>query len=322
MGENTKIEWADHSWNPWIGCAKVSAGCQHCYAEALMDTQYGRAKWGVNGTRVRTSEAYWKKPIAWNTQATKTGERKRVFCASLADVFEDRPELESWRLDLFKLIEQTPNLDWLLLTKRPENVIRMIELAQDQAGAAPRAEIWLLRMPNVWLGTSVENQEQANKRIPHLLDIPARVRFLSMEPLLGPVDLTPWLNYVSETDDIGLAVDGFDPDIHWVIVGGESGPKARPMHPEWARSLRRQCQAAGVPFLFKQWGSWQLADYHELPNAWVDEDTGRVVERTSAIPERPPFRSAAVMQRADKHAAGRLLDGEEWNEYPRTDFEF
>lgn len=309
--ENSKIEWTDCTFNPWIGCAKVSPGCQHCYAETLMNTRMGRVEWGPNGTRVRTSASYWKQPLRWNEEAMRNGERKRVFCGSLCDVFEDREDLEPWRIDLMKLIEKTPYLDWLLLTKRPENVKRMIEKAQEQSGAGVYADVWIMRT-GVWIGTSVENQEQADKRIPHLLSIPACVRFLSMEPLLGPVDLGfgevmpgrwQWMDHGS---------------LHWVIVGGESGHNARPMHPEWVRSIKRQCQAAGVPFFFKQWGEWGLADYLDVPSVWVDEDTGAIVVRTLPRVEPPPFRSAAVMKRIGKHAAGRLLDGREWNEFPEA----
>lgn len=230
MAENSAIEWCDHTFNPWIGCAKVSPGCKHCYAETLMDTRYGRVEWGVHGTRVRTGPDNWKKPLRWNRQAEAEGRRYRVFCASLADVFEDRDELEPWRRDLLALIYQTPRLDWLLLTKRPENVMRMLY------GFMP---------PNLWIGTSVENQETADERIPELLKIPATVRFLSCEPLLGPVDLTPWL---------GTGHPTFDPGVDWVIVGGESGPKARPFDVRWAWSLVEQCADAGVPCFVKQLG--------------------------------------------------------------------
>jgi protein gp37 len=129
MAENSNIEWTHHTFNPWIGCTKVSDGCKNCYAENLMDKRYGRVKWGPQGTRVRTSEANWKKPLKWNREAEAKGERHRVFCASLADVFEDKPdqpEMEQWRLELLELIIKTPYLDWLLLTKRPENVRGMV----------------------------------------------------------------------------------------------------------------------------------------------------------------------------------------------------
>ena len=290
--ENSKIEWTDHTFNPWIGCTKVSDGCKHCYAETLMDKRYGKVKWGPQGQRIRTSEANWRKPLKWNREAKAAGKRARVFCASLADVFEDKAdqleEMDKWRAELFQLIQDTENLDWLILTKRPENVMGMVD--------AP----WYYALPNVWIGTSVENQEQANKRIPELLKIPAAVRFLSMEPLLGAVDLE---NLAYEA--AGPAWAGYNLLIDWVIVGGESGPDARPMHPDWARSVRDQCQDAGVPFLFKQWGEW-------LPNA---QEYG-CHQPSANYNNLHTMLGNVAMARVGKHAAGRLLDGREWNEFP------
>lgn len=228
MAENSKIEWTNHTFNPWIGCTKVSAACDHCYAEArdirfLKDEDARR--WGPHASRSRTKT--WGNPVKWNRQAEGAAERPRVFCASLADVFDNHKSIDpSWRRELWALIEATPNLDWLLLTKRPQNIVKM----------AP--ERWFTRgiPPNVWLGTSVENQEEADRRIPHLVQCPARVRFLSCEPLLGPVDIRKHLR-----------------KLEWIITGGENGKLYRPANPDWFRSLRDQCAAGGVPFLFKQW---------------------------------------------------------------------
>jgi protein gp37 len=220
--KNSNISWTDHTFNPWIGCSKVSAGCAHCYAETLMDTRYHRVEWGSGGTRVRTSPENWRQPVKWNSEAEARGVRYQVFCASLADVFEERGELAAWRDDLHDLIHRTPNLDWLLLTKRPEMAAWCY--AEQPIPA------------NVWLGTSVENQAAADRRIPILSAIPAAIRFLSCEPLLG------------EIAGIDLSA------ISWVIVGGESGAGCRPMAPEWAISLRDQCRVAKVPYFFKQWG--------------------------------------------------------------------
>ena len=285
MAENSKIEWCDHTFNPWIGCTKVSEGCQHCYAEQMMDKRYGKVKWGPQGTRVRTSLANWKKPLKWNREAAKAGKRARVFCASLADVFEIHPsqDLDEWRHDLFMLIQQTPHLDWLLLTKRPENVMPYLRHG------------WGTDLPdNVWLGTSVENQQAAFKRIPELLKVPAAVRFLSMEPLLGQVhlDLMDGVFFDSWMPFDWQRLD--PPGIHWVIVGGESGPNARSIHPDWVRDIREQCVGAGVPFFFKQWGQW----VHD-PEDWNA--------------------AAGLMRRVGKKAAGRLLDGVEWNQFPQLD---
>lgn len=242
MAENSAIEWTDHTFNPWIGCSKVSPGCKHCYAETLMDTRYGRVKWGVNGTRVRTGPDNWKKPERWNRQAEAEGRRARVFCASLADVFEDRPELVEWRADLWALIEATPSLDWQLLTKRPEN-----------RHMFPYRWLEEVFPPNVWIGTSVENQEAADERIPELLKIPAAVRFLSCEPLLGFVDVVSWL---------GTGHPEFDPGVDWVIVGGESGPKARPFDLGWAESIEQQCAHASVACFVKQLGDRAVRNGH------------------------------------------------------------
>jgi len=276
MAENTKIEWTHHTFNPVRGCKKVSDGCKNCYAEKMSKRNPETlGVWGDDGVRAIAAESYWKQPVKWNRDAEKDGERRRVFCASLADVFEDRPEWIEPRARLFDLIRQTPNLDWLLLTKRPDNIIHSIyQLPLDFWPEETRemARNWLYGLPpkNVWLGTSVENQEQADKRIPELLKIPAAVRFLSCEPLLEPVDLLkafPAMGCfsfkdVDETTGEVLADGAGLADIHWVICGGESGPNARPMHPDWARRLRDQCKAANVPIFIKQMGSEYARRHH------------------------------------------------------------
>jgi protein gp37 len=252
MGADSKIEWTDHTFNPWLGCTKISPACANCYAEGWAKRS-GLVQWGDQAQRRRTSVTSWKAPLKWNTEAKATGVRRRVFCASLADVFEDRSELLTWRLDLFDLIRQTPHLDWLLLTKRPQNILPLVEAGARTINGDDDSRddllFWLgdwfgVKPPeNVWLGTTVENQEQADKRIPELLKIPARVRFLSVEPMLGPINLWKWLPD-SPTDTVD-----------WVIVGGESGPNARPMAAEWLTSLRDQCLLAGVPVFIKQLGA-------------------------------------------------------------------
>lgn len=219
MGEVTKIEWADHTFNPWIGCQKVSAGCDHCYAEAMMDHRYGRVKWGPHGERVRTSAANWRKPYQWNKAAKAAGVRHRVFCASLADWLDNKVP-DQWRDDLAVVIEGTPNLDWLLLTKRLENFDKL----------APWRRNFLPQ--NVWLGTTCEDQVNYDRRYPILRGLGAAVSFISYEPALGPL-------YVWGKPD-------------WIICGGESGPQARMMDLAWARSARDQCAASGIAFFFKQ----------------------------------------------------------------------
>ena len=322
MAENSKIEWTDHTFNPWIGCTKVSDGCKHCYAETLMDHRYKKVEWGPEGTRVRTSAANWKKPVQWNKQAAAEGRRYKVFCASLADVFEDRPDLEQWRRDLFNLILATPNLDWLLLTKRPQNIKPMLQAMPVLKRDNVWDHLWPEHFPNVWIGTSVEDQKAADERIPELLQIPAKVRFLSMEPLLGPVNLYPastmGRNYVLEMEGRGN-----DKGLHWVIVGGESGPNARPMHPVWARSIRDRCQVAGVPFFFKQWGEWSLKGaIRETASTVTDFGVlsfdGEWFGGSTGWNGRPidPDTGEAYMQKVGKRAAGRLLDGRTWDEFP------
>jgi protein gp37 len=295
--ENSKIEWTDHTFNPWIGCTKISEGCKHCYAEAL-DKRWKRENWGPSATRTRTSDENWKKPLQWNRKAEKEGKRYRVFCASLADVFEQHPDfhfngsMQTWRDELFHLMRVTPHLDWLVLTKRPENIRQMVpDMWYTYAEGV--GYNWPV---NVWIGTSIESQEQADKRIPELLNAPAAIRFLSCEPLLGPVefsDVTKRSDAVKQLGKPALA------GIHWVIAGGESGHGARPMHPDWARSLRNQCAAAGVPFLFKQWGEY-------VPCFMVEDET--------AFPQQ--LVEGCIMNKVGKKAAGRLLDSVDHTEYP------
>ena len=223
MGKDTTIEWAHHTFNPWWGCTKVSAGCHHCYAESW-DARFGGDHWGPGKPRRLASEKYWAEPHKWNAAAEREGCKQRVFCASMADVFDAEAPAEA--LDrLFELIRATPWLDWLLLTKRPERI--RSSLPADWGGG----------YKNVWLGVTVEDQGAANTRIPLLVEVPAAVRFLSIEPLIGPID--------------NLQLDRID----WVIVGGESGPRVRAMQPSWVRSLHDTCSTAGVAFFFKQWGT-------------------------------------------------------------------
>lgn len=321
MADRTEIAWCDSTFNPWIGCTKVSPGCDHCYA-AAQDKFRGWTPEGWGGPRKRTSDANWRKPLQWNgeeffkcnrcghRQANRRDRthiacvcgavdwspaRRRVFCSSLADVFDNQVPVE-WRRDLFDLIGRTPNLDWLLLTKRIGNAAKMLPWTPDGAAGCHIAssEVW----PNVWIGATVVNQEEADRDIPKLLATPARVRFLSMEPLLGPVNLARAFRPLCDNGSVpgpggfgGVMCPvcdgcGCRRGVHWVIVGGESGHEARPMHPDWARSLRDQCAAAGVPFLFKQWGEWA-----------TEPDGG--------------FTSSTIsgMRRIGKKAAGRLLDG-------------
>lgn len=250
MGERSAISWTDHTFNPWRGCARVSPGCQHCYAEAMARRNPKvLGEWGATAARVPASERYWRLPTKWDAEAEAAGRRALVFCASLADVFEDRQDLDEHRERLWALIEATPNLVWLLLTKRPRNIYGMVPWPWIGDDCWPE---------NVWIGTTAEDQRRADERVGYLLEVPAPVRFLSCEPLLGPVDL-----------------GGDVPD--WVIVGGESGPRARPMDADWVRGLRDQAVESGVPFHFKQWGGTRPD--HEAPEldgqVWREFPGGR-----------------------------------------------
>jgi protein gp37 len=331
MGADSNIEWTDHTFNPWIGCQKVGPGCDHCYAEAMMADRYGRVEWGPHGSRQRTSPANWKKPLAWDRAAAKAGRRDRVFCASLADVFDNHGSITSdWRGDLWRLIHRTPNLDWLLLTKRPGNILDMLP---DGYGAPAWGEGW----PNVWLGCTVVNQAEADRDIPKLLAVPAAVHFLSMEPLLGPVDLTS-IKLMLAPDVIGARFNALtgryngrlapkDASLDWIICGGESGLGARPMHPDWARSLRDQCQAAGVAFQFKQWGEWGPDTGYRAGHvdremegrdrcAWWDGTAWQIAESGFSVPKGAIHGQGEWVYRKGKARAGRLLDDREWNEIP------
>ncbi len=235
MAENSKIEWTDHTFNPWIGCQKVSPGCDHCYAESL-SKRYGWVEWGPHGERKRTSETNWKKPRQWAKAARGAERRPRVFCASLADVWDNQVPVQ-WRRDLFNLIWETPELDWLLLTKRPENIGKMLWPAIGEV------ELWPWK--NVWLGTTIEDRGRGLSRAWTLAQIPAAVRFWSVEPLIEDLgDLTRMCLF-------DTAPDG-RPAVNWVICGGESGPGARMMEPAWAASIKQQCGQADVAFFMKQ----------------------------------------------------------------------
>lgn len=272
MSENTRIEWADHTFNPWIGCTRIGPGCDHCYAERLA-TQRLQVPWGAGEPRKLTSAGYWRQPLRWNKRAEQHGVRARVFCASLGDVFDNEANPE-WRDHLWSVIRRTPCLDWILVTKRIGNAAAMLP------------DDWDDGWPHVWLLATICNQLEADRDIPKLLRTPACIRGVSMEPLLGPVDMIRleirglyWLNaltgraYLSRNG--GMPARASFPPLDWVIVGGESGPQARPMRFQWAEELWARCHTFNVPFFFKQWGG------------------------------------------KDKKVSGRMLAGRTWDEYPR-----
>jgi protein gp37 len=277
MAKNSHIEWTNHTFNPWWGCHKISPACDNCYAEKWAK-RVGQTIWGQEAPRRFFGEAHWREPVKWDKAAAAVGMRARVFCSSMADVFEDREDLNQERVRLWHLIHQTPNLDWLLLTKRPQHILSL----------TPWAEDW---PSNVWIGTSIENQRLAELRLPHLLSIPATVRFLSCEPLLGPLDLSSWFNRSS-----------YEP-IDWIIVGGESGARSRPMHPDWAVGLLHQCLRAEVPFHFKQWGHWVPTECEEGAHR------NTVVSSEGCNPVH--------MKAVGKKVAGRILQGTTWDSLPQ-----
>jgi protein gp37 len=289
MADKTKIEWADATFNPWIGCTRISGACDHCYAADLA-ARYGWVEWGKD--RRRTSPANWKKPLQWDAKAAKTGERPRVFCLSLGD-WADVEVPRQWRSDLLDLIDRCRNLDWLLLTKRHT-------VARKFLPATP----W----PHVRIGMTVEDEKAAAMRLPWLAALAHAgwPTFVSYEPALGPVDWRPWL----ERGAIG-----------WFIGGGESGSEARPSHPDWFRAPRDDCAATDVPFLFKQWGAWATVydrdrddpDWRTCPKASGPQ------ERYLNIAGGHGFHNERVVfvRRVGKRRAGRLLDGVEHNGFPR-----
>lgn len=331
MVENTKIEWAHHTFNPWVGCQKVGPGCDHCYAEVANGGAHA-AKWGPHADRVRTKPRNWNMPRKWDRAAAEAGERHRVFCSSLADVFDNHKSVQpEWRADLAELIRATPNLDWLLLTKRVGNADRML------------CEMFPEGTPsNIWVGATITGQAEADRDIPRLVDLKSRhnltVAYLSMEPLLSPVDLTNlpdpsglvdsrmdalrgrfWMapEHVTWPVPAGATIDGrtyvnLCGQIDWVIVGGETGSQARPMHIDWVRSLRDQCAAAGTSFLFKQWGNW-------FPYGEVDGN-GTINSQTRGETRENWYswdREDGFSVRLDKRVAGRFLDGRTWDATPK-----
>lgn len=304
MAENTNISWADYTHNHWIGCTRISPACDGCYAAHLMDTRFGRASWGGpgagTGTRDLTSEANRRKPFGWDRAAAAAGRRPFVFCSSLADVFDNVVPVE-WRQDLFELIRATPNLVWLLLSKRPQNMVKMA----DAAGGLPS---------NAALGTTVEDQPRADVNLPALkiakIELAPIFTFGSFEPLISSVVVDPMMM----------------PD--WVITGGETDQgahKARPTHPDWFRELRDQCAATGVPFHFKQWGEWVpqvgAVDGWTIPD---DPEISRIDHRDWeedrwGDPYRPMWCDEIdddTVSRVGKRHAGRKLDGVVHDAFP------
>ncbi len=319
MSENTKIEWCDATVNHWAGCTAISPACDNCYAKRMAGRLWG-TQWGPAQPRHQFAGAD-EALRALDRKAKRLGRPLRVFHNSLSDFFDNEVPVQ-WRISAMRSIVETPNLIHILLTKRIGNAAAMLDVAFRAVHG--QREKWADNVPsNVWIGATIVNQPEADRDIPKLLAMPAAKRFLSMEPLLGPVDLTA----VKHTVSPGFFGDSLEwhhrphderytkwPGIDWVIVGGESGPGARPIHPDWARSLRDQCEAAGVPFLFKQWGEW-------LPAKDGRSITGPtlVLEGAAPFTDHPQwhgFEDGQRVARVGKKAAGRLLDGRTWDEVP------
>ncbi len=318
MSDKTAIEWTDATWNPVTGCNQVSSGCAFCYAKRLHDQRFkawSDGNWPTAPEQYRvpfeTVQCHPDRlsiPLSWK-------KPRKIFVNSMSDLFHE--SVNDVFIDrVFAVMARCPRHTFQILTKRAARLpdyfheergwyIRQVVDESYQSIADPFPN-WQFPLPNVWLGVSVENQATANERIPALIETPAAVRFLSCEPLLSPIDLSKFLICSSPHHvSLHLYLNTYRDNLHQVIVGGESGPGARPMHPDWARDLRDQCIAAGVPFFFKQWGEWipeQFADGH-----WPESST------------RYTFDNQTQLVRSGKTKAGRLLDGREWNEYPKTE---
>jgi protein gp37 len=302
MAVTTSIEWTDATFNAWIGCTKISPACDNCYAELNMAAKFLKVKWGAGEPRHRTSVATWENPIKWNNEIQKDFEeyekfqaeweftdgsmerlgfiepsRKKVFCNSLSDVFDNEVP-QQWRNDLWALIEATPYLDWQLVTKRIGNARTILPPHWIKNGLPH----------NVWLIISVCNQEECDRDVPKLLEFNCAVRGLSIEPLLAPIDLR-----------LRFLEDG----INWVIVGGESGKNARPMSPDWVRSIRDQCVAAGVALFFKQWGEWLHIDLISMDFVCDSKNKTAMIGND-------------CFYKVGKKRAGNVLDGQVWEQFP------
>ena len=348
MAEQSSIEWTDATWNPITGCTLVSEGCRHCYAATLAATRLkhhpsreGLARKNSLGEakftgEVRLNEQWVDQPLRWKRP-------RMIFVCAHGDLFHEAVP-DEWIDRVFAVMALAPHHTFQVLTKRPERAARYfvrdaddgfmpaearIEHRAKQMAAIPvgKTLVGTMPWPHVWLGTSVEDQATADARIPHLLHTPAAVRFVSAEPLLGPLDLTRGVIGTSRSPLLGGNSEGSGsltdwaglPRLDWVIVGGESGTNARPMHPDWARSLREQCQAAGVAFFFKQWGEWLPA---------MQSSTGTVLNGRHGVLDASggfaldhdlaPGSGQTFMIRLGKKRAGRLLDGRTWNGIPEA----
>ena len=315
----TKIEWTDETWNPITGCSHAgSPGCDHCYAKRMAQRLKGRYGYPKdNPFKVTFHPGRLDQPLRWK-------KPRRIFVVSMGDLFHEDVEW-NWQYKIFEIMLINQDHTYLILTKRPEQMKKVLldiwfHLGRNYPESKPD-----FPLKNIWLGVTCENQEQADKRIPILLQIPAAVKFVSIEPMLGPIDIVPYIGYLTHECECGFHRDEMHifpmgsnwlcPEcgkmtinreaISWVIVGGESGPGARPMHPDGARSIRDQCQAAGVPFFFKQWGEWcSVIDSGTHHSPFVLKN------------KKHDFEDGETVFQFGKKKAGRILDGRTWDEYP------
>jgi protein gp37 len=359
MAQNSKIEWTDSTWNPVRGCSRVSEGCRNCYAELMAARFSNPGQWGHGLAVMQHGRPHWTgkvemvekhllDPLKWGyvtvhrPDCNKHGERalctcpkrrRRIFVNSVSDLFHEAVT-DEMRDRIFAVMALCPQHDFQVLTKRPERMRTYMDISTDNRSEDIGREMLFLSkgnhngiielpLANIWMGVSVENQKAADERIPVLLETPAAVRFVSFEPLLGPVDLDQDARFG------GLHAFGGGPTwcachhgkLDWVICGGESGPNARPMHPDWARSLRDQCKNANVPFFFKQWGEYKNgSDFADDAIAVLDD--GRVCDGTIGemmrLDKESPTSGGTMMRRVGKKAAGSLLDGAEHKEFPEV----
>jgi protein gp37 len=279
MGERTGIEWTHHSSSPWVGCTKVSAGCDNCYAENW-SIRFRPGVWGPGRKRHLVSQSSWDQPMRWHARCEALGIRERVF-PSMCDPFDVEVPRE-WLQRFWHLVRRTPSLDWILLTKRPHAMLRRLP------------DDWGDGWAHVWLGVSVENQEMADLRLPLLRRAPAAVYVCSYEPALGPVDFRDHLTWLS-----------------WVIAGGESGAGARPPDPDWFRAVRDQCARAGVPYFFKQWGTWRPACCPESADTPLRDAAPEL-----RIEHFRRLEDGVLMERGGKAENGHVLDGAVWQQVP------
>lgn len=360
MADHTDIEWTEATWNPITGCSVASPGCSHCYAMSLAGTrlQHHPSRIGltreVNGNFAWTGEVRFNEQ--WLTQPLRWRRARHIFVVAHGDLFHERVP-DEWIDRVFAVMAMAPQHTFQVLTKRAARMRQWFDLnddGDDRLVRVAQAAGQLMEdgdtaldvtmrgpwpLPNVWLGVSCERQIEADVRVPDLLATPAAVRWVSAEPLLGPIDFTNIKCPYEDCADrhvycrVDGTFDGLDSPfgswrhINWIVVGGESGQRARPMHPDWARSIRDQCAAAGVPYFFKQWGAWSpyalipgsnLGDLVRAGLVRITHPTGQSDFEVFSETGRNTIRGSVYMQRVGKNAAGRLLDGRNWDEMPRS----